>query len=292
MNRLRIIASVFLMAFAFLHNGFAQQPQVTNLGDNAALRYWSAFAQMQDTELNPEQVKILNSVVDGKAPYDDAQFRELISKNIPALQTMARGTKIPNCVWGLDYALGPDTPIEYVRKALTLGRLNVLHSYRLLKTGDKAGAVQAISAGLRFSADVAKDGTLLAALASKALLVAHLNAARFAAESAGLSNSQIGTLRQSIMLLGNQGIDWAGAINRELDILRTINAQFENSLSQIRQQYIEALRTPSTLRDLQQTVSRAPQTLSDLIPSPDRVVAQKQELDARIQESRASLNSR
>ena len=66
---------------------------------------------------------------------------------------MARGTALPKCDWGLDY-IGEDTPVDYARSALALGRLNVLYAFHLLIAGDKDGAVSAIKAGLRFSQDV------------------------------------------------------------------------------------------------------------------------------------------
>src|ERR1051326_4961503 len=119
---------------------------------------------MQDAAITDEQTKELNLILDGTAPYDDLNYKNLVEKNRPAFETMIRGTALPNCDWGMDYALGSGTPVDFVRKGLTLGRLNVLYVLHLLQNGDKDGAVRALVAGLRFSHDIANGGTLFASV--------------------------------------------------------------------------------------------------------------------------------
>src|ERR1700722_2205136 len=139
MNRLRSIPYLILLLAATAAPGIAQQR--SRLGDNAALRYWAAFAQMQDSTITNEQAKELNLILEGTAPYSDLKYRDLVEKNRPALETMIRGTALPACDWGIDYQLGSETPVDYVRRALELGRLNVLYSFHLLTAHDKNGAV-------------------------------------------------------------------------------------------------------------------------------------------------------
>src|SRR5438105_7466648 len=115
MKVLRLI--LVLILFAALQVGSAVAQQNVPLGENAALRYWAAFAEMQDSVITDQQAKELNAIT---APYDDLKYQDLAAKNKSAVETMARGTAIPNCDWGIDYALGPDAPADYVRKALTL----------------------------------------------------------------------------------------------------------------------------------------------------------------------------
>src|SRR5207302_858902 len=118
----------------------------------------------------------LNASLDGTAPYDDSKYKDLLGKNTLALEIMARGTSLSNCDWGLDYGLGEEVPVEYARKALVLGRLNVLYAFHLFIAGNKDGGVHALAAGLKFSHDVANGGTLFATLIAKDLLVSHLRA--------------------------------------------------------------------------------------------------------------------
>jgi len=97
-----------------------------SLADNAALRYWSAFSAIQDAAITDQEAKELNSVLESMGPYDDSKYKDLLQKNTLALEVMARGTLLSNCDWGLDYGLGEDVPVDYARKVLVLGRLNVL----------------------------------------------------------------------------------------------------------------------------------------------------------------------
>src|SRR5215469_11844980 len=173
-------STYFLVAvLSVLGNGaFAEQR--VKLGDNAALRYWAAFSEMQDWATTPQNAKELRAILDGTAPYDDLKYKDLVAKNELALRVMQRGTTRPNCDWGLDYDLGPDTPVEYVRNALQLGRLNVLYAFHQMTNGDKEGAVRTLAAGMHFARDVAQGGSLFATLVAKDLLENHFQTAEFA----------------------------------------------------------------------------------------------------------------
>jgi hypothetical protein len=152
-----------MIVIASLSAGSALAQRNAPVTGNAALRYWSAFSEIQDSGIADQQAKELNAILAGTAPYDDSKYKNLFEKNTLALEIMARAVSLPSCDWGLDYGLGQDVPVDYARKALVLGRLNVLYIFHLLKTGDKDGAVRALAAGLRFSHDVGNGGSLFAA---------------------------------------------------------------------------------------------------------------------------------
>src|SRR5580692_3844918 len=141
MKNITAIPSIIFFFLLSAVSGFAENN--VSLADNAALRYWSAFSAVQDSAITNEQARELNAILDGTAPYDDTKYKDLLEKNRLALEIMARSTSLPNCDWGLDYGLGHDVPVDYARKALVLGRLNVLYAFHLLKTGNKDGAVRA-----------------------------------------------------------------------------------------------------------------------------------------------------
>jgi hypothetical protein len=107
-----------------------------SLAENAALRYWSAFSEVQDAAITDQQARELNGILDGTAPYDDLKYKDLLEKNRLALEIMARATSLSNCDWGLDYGLGEEVPVDYARKALVLGRLNVLDAFHLFVAGN------------------------------------------------------------------------------------------------------------------------------------------------------------
>lgn len=288
MKTLRLISLVILCAAVPLGSALAQQN--ASLGENAALRYWSAFAEMQDSAITDQQAKELNAILDGTAPYQDLKYYELVEKNRAAVETMARGTVIPNCDWGVDYALGPDAPVEYVRNALTLGRLNVLYAFHLGIRGDKDGAVRTIAAGVRFSRDVASGGTLFATLVSKNLLANHVRAMAFMLHMGQLSSQQKSVLQKAVDQLGPDGLDWQSAVKREFEIPTPgLDARGSSAQAQISTAYLSMLNSPSELSNLQQMIASAPQKLRDLIPNPQRVLDEKQDLALKLQQIRSLL---
>jgi len=286
MNRFRPIPPVILLLAALASPEAA--PQRMKLGENAALRYWSAFGQMQDSAITDEQAKKLNLILDGTAPYEDLKYKDLVEKNRPALETMIRGTALPNCDWGIDYQLGPDAPVDYVRRALELGRLNVLYAFHLLIAGNKDGAVRVLAAGVRFSRDVASGGTLFAAVAAKDLVASHLRAMAFGLHVAGFSTAQKSALQKALAQLGPQGVDWQSAVRRELGVFRVpfrtsegvkeLDSQASAALAEILPAYVAALNNPTLLPGLQEKIAGAPRPLPEIIPNPKRVLEEKQSL--------------
>jgi hypothetical protein len=287
MNSLRSIALLSLILP--LNGSAALAQQQANLGDNAALRYWAAFAQMQDSAITDEDARKLNFILDGTAPYDDRDYKDLVEKNRRALETMARGTTLPRCDWGLDYQMGSETPVDYVRKALVLGRLNVLYALHMLIAGDKDKAVNVLAAGLRFSHDVANGGTLFATVVSSHLLIAHLRAIEFALHVGQLSDVQRSVLRNALAQLGPDGLDWRSAIKRELEIPRGLSSLASAALAKIIPVYVGVLSKPTTLPDLQQMIASAPRQCAAIIPNPERVLGAKQELADKLRDTRSKL---
>ena len=288
MKTLRLISFIILCSAVPLGSVVAQQNG--QLGQNAALRYWSAFAEMQDSTVSDQQAKELNLILDGTAPYSDLKYYELVEKNRVAVETMARGTAIANCDWGVDYALGSDAPVEYVRKALTLGRLNVLYSFHLLQNGDKDGAVRALAAGVRFSHDVSNGGTLFATLVAKNLLITHIKAMAGALHMGQLSTAQKAVLQKAVSQLSEEGLDWQSAVKREYQIPRPQpDTKASSALAQISTAYQNVVNNPSALPGLQQIIAGAPQAVRELIPNPQRVLDAKQDLADQLRQMRSLL---
>lgn len=287
MNALRFTAMMVLSAA--LACGSASAQQNTRPSDNAALRYWSAFAQMQDAGITEQQAKEAHAILAGTAPYDDSKYKDLVEKNRPALDTMARGTTLPYCDWGVELQMGSQAPVDYARKAALLGRLNVFYAFHLIIAGDKDGAVRSLQAGLHFSHDVANGGTLFATVVAQGLIVAHLQAASGIQHVSGLSAAQRAALQKSIQQLGPEGLDWTSAMKREMEVLPTHDARDAAARDKIAASYLRMLSNPETLPDLQQTISSAPKQIADLIPNPKRVLDEKQDLTDRLQQTRRLL---
>jgi hypothetical protein len=283
-----ILTLLFILILGYTTPGMLAE-QKTRLGNNAALRYWTAFSEMQDWAITEEQTKQLNGILEGSVPYDDSHYGQLVKKNEFALELMARGTALANCDWGLDYELGDNTPVEYVRNALKLGRFNVLDAYHLASIGDKDGSAKALIMGLHFSRDVATGGSLFATIVAKDLLVEHFVAIESLQHMANFSPAQLTALRIAVAGLGPEGLDWESAMRLEMTILNRPEWQRNVPLKAVTQAYVVALQDPSTLPKLQQLLASVPLPLREVIPSPKTVVEQKQEFERNLQHIRGVL---
>lgn len=282
MNVLRSTASILLLAGFFAGPAAARSGPPVPLGENAALRYWSAFAQMQDDTLATQP----------NSGLDDPRLKELFEKNKAALDTMYRGTTLPNCDWGIDYQLGANTPVEYVRKAVILGKLNALYVMYLESHGDTEGAVRSVIAGLRFSQDVANGGSLFATEAAAALLMDHLPMIPNILH-AGISRAQRLALQKAVMRLGGAGLDWQSAVKRELGIHQGVDDSLSvpglAALARITPLYVGAMSDPSVLPRLQGMIASAPPDLRNILPNPQRVVDVEESLENHLAEVRGLL---
>jgi hypothetical protein len=289
MTGFKVIGSTLLAVLLAVGAANGQGPVA--LSDNAALRYWAAFSQLQDAAITDQEARDLDSALDNMGPFDAAKYTDLIQKNTLALEIMARGTSLPSCDWGLDYGLGGDLPVDYVRKALVLGRLNVLYAMRFFHTGDKDGAIRTLAVGLRFSQDVASGGSLFATLAAKELLVTHLMAISDAVRMGKISTSQRSRLQAAVAALGD-GLDWSDAAKRDLEALGSRysgDSRVSAALSRIASSYAAFLKDQSNPSSLTDAINQAPPELARLIPNPKRVQQQKQELMDKLQQTHRLL---
>jgi hypothetical protein len=289
MKNINMTGSLIVAVLIAIGSAFGQR--TTSLADNAALRYWAAFSQVQDSGITDQEAQELNSILDRMGPYDLSNYKDLVQRNTLALEIMARGTLLPNCDWGLDYGLGEDVPVDYARKALVLGRLNVLYLIQLYHSGDKDGAIRALTAGLRFSRDLAKGGSLFATVIAKDLLVTHLIVVGDALRMGQLSVAQRSQLKNALAALGN-GLDWPTAAQRDLEALSAHHAaepRTSAALGRIATSYGAFLKDQAKLPTLIEAINNAPPELANLIPNPKRVQEQKQDLADRLQQTRALL---
>ena len=108
-----------------------------DLGANAALKYWQAFAQLpklplaESEKLNAECLTM---------PLDD-QVRGLLSKADYALEMMHYGAIQPNCDWGIAYEPGVATRLPQAQASRELSALACLRARMRFKEGRTADAV-------------------------------------------------------------------------------------------------------------------------------------------------------
>src|SRR5262245_28094916 len=210
-NMIRIFA--VLIGGCLLIAGTSAQTKVLPETRNAALRYWMAFADMQDTSADKATQDLLEKTAAGDVSWDEAKLGPILDKNDEAIQRMQRATKLPECDWGLEYGLGPRASVSYVSRARVLGRLNTLSGMRLVAKRDSLHAMDAWLAGIKFSQHLAQGGTLLSTLVAKSVLVSNMNAIAQASRQGVLSPSEKAAALKTIQALPEWGLNWSSAWN-------------------------------------------------------------------------------
>jgi hypothetical protein len=106
------------------------------LAENAALKYWQAFALLPT--LDKGQQKVLEQWQ--KAPFDAVALK-LIDRSSKSRLYLQRAAKLPRCDWSLDYQDGIDLLLPHLGKARTLASLTALHARHEFEHGHwKTGA--------------------------------------------------------------------------------------------------------------------------------------------------------
>jgi hypothetical protein len=194
--------------------GTASSGQTVNPKEtrNAALRYWIAFADLQDLPVDKATQELLEKTASGETPWDESKLAPIIEKNEEAILGMQRATALPDCDWGLEYSRGSRTSIAPVVKARIMARLNTLYGMRLAARGETERAVDSWLSGLRFSQDMAKGGSLIFSLLAKMAMISNLNALQKAAQSGRLGAAQKAQAAAAVGALPETGFDWGNAL--------------------------------------------------------------------------------
>jgi len=180
-----------------------------------------AFAVMKDPPTDQATMQLFDRVAAGTAAWDEAKLGKYVDENSEALQIMRRATKLTSCDWGLEYELGPRTPIAHLAKARVLGRLNGADAARLAARGQVGAAVDVWLAGIRFSQHVAKDGTLISLLSARLSLSPALKSLARVLSQSPVDAVHRREIEATLNAIPQTGFDWADAMKREADVLAT-----------------------------------------------------------------------
>jgi hypothetical protein len=208
----RVVLGVALIFATVTATAQSKLPAETR---NAALRYWLAFADLQDPPVDKATSELLEKTAAGAAAWDEAKLGPILDKNETAIWRMQRATRLPECDWGLEYDLGPRASIAYVSKARVLARLNTLDGMRLVAKGDSQKAVETWLAGIRFSQHLTRGGSLIFSLVAKMGLVSNFHALTQAAQSGALTGEQKKQIEAGVRALPETGFDWGEALRYE-----------------------------------------------------------------------------
>jgi hypothetical protein len=128
----------------------------SDLGANAAMKYWQAFAMLPT--LDRGQQKILQEW--NKVPLD-AATRQLVERSDRSRTYLYRGAKLPHCDWSLDYQDGILLVLPHGPRAMTLARLAGLHARQEFEQGHGKAGWKDVTAVLKLARHVERDPMLI-----------------------------------------------------------------------------------------------------------------------------------
>jgi hypothetical protein len=135
----------------------AQTPDAgPDLGANAALKYWQAFAFLPS--LDEGQEKLLEEW--NKAPLDGAA-EALIGKYRMSRVYLHRGAKSPRCDWGEDYEDGIRLLLPHLPKSMTLARLAALNARHEFAQGHWSEGADDVTALLGLARHLQRDRIMI-----------------------------------------------------------------------------------------------------------------------------------
>lgn len=247
--------------------------------DNAALRYWSALAEVPDDDATWH---LAVETVAGRIAWDETKLGPILDSNSDALQTMQQATKLPVCNWGFDYRNGAAMPPWFAMRARLLSRLNALEGIREMAHGDSRTAVDTWLAGVHFGQDVSR-GPVIAALIAHAIILDNLHLLRDSAQQGKFNEEQKTDLSVVVKTIPEDGFDWGAAWGVEFAIgdqflhkSRTSGKPESDDKIRAYEEYMlavqAALREPpsdtsSRIADLESKLRRLGKVEQNLIPS-------------------------
>jgi hypothetical protein len=223
-----VMAGIFLAAILLTPCASIAQIKLPLETRNAALRYWMAFADLQDPPADKATQDLLEKTAAGESAWNEAKLGPILDRNMQAIQEMQRATKLPECDWGLEYSRGARASVAQLTRARVLARLNTLYGMRMMAKGQTQGAIESWLDGVRFSRHLAQGGTLIFKLVARVALLSDFRALTSAGEGGHLQTTQKTEIATAIRSLPAYVLNWSEALGLE-------EAVFESAVQEMRQ---------------------------------------------------------
>jgi hypothetical protein len=150
--------------------GAEGEPATSDLGRNAALTYWRAFADSPEMTKDEQNIISPRPGAEPKATWE--QKAELARRWDQALQLMHQAAAIPQCNWGIDYEKeGPGARLGHLSKARALTRAAAFRARYYWEVGRRKDAVEDLRATVIMARQAGNDGrdTVIAMLVQIAI---------------------------------------------------------------------------------------------------------------------------
>jgi hypothetical protein len=152
---LMLRAPSLAMTLLVLLGGYATAAAPPDLGANAALKYWQAFATLPKLT-DTDQTRLVTESV--TMPLD-ASARELVAKASYSLRLMHQGARLPHCDWGLGWEEeGVALLLPQGNGARVLSSLACLRARMRFEAGEAPSAIEDILAAMTLGRHLARDG--------------------------------------------------------------------------------------------------------------------------------------
>jgi hypothetical protein len=138
----------------------------SDLGKNAALMYWQAYATMPKLS-DAEQNKLADYLI--KPLPLDAHVKEVVAQTDYALQMMHDGAALPNCEWAMPYEVGVYARLPHGAAARVLCNLACLRARLHIENGKSKEAAEDLIATLAMARHITLAGTNIMLLAGYAI---------------------------------------------------------------------------------------------------------------------------
>jgi hypothetical protein len=145
------------MAFLVLPGGQTRADATADLGANAALKYWQAFATLPkfaDAEQHKLAAEYLTMPLDARA-------REIVASADYALLMLHHGAALPNCNWGIGAEEGIYARYPHGPAGRLLSALACLRARLRFEEGQPAEAVEDLIACMALGRHIGQDGVLI-----------------------------------------------------------------------------------------------------------------------------------
>jgi hypothetical protein len=157
--RLPVVAASILCLFLPTSTRAEGPIAGSDLGSNAALKYWAGFALLPALDQNQE--RILEEW--HKVPFDSVTLK-LIEESESSRSYLHRGVKVARCDWSLDYDEGIGLLLPHLSKALTLTRLTALHARHEFEQGHWQAGWDDVTAMLKLARHIESTPIMIANL--------------------------------------------------------------------------------------------------------------------------------
>ena len=131
-----------------------------DLGDNAALGYWQAFAQLPQFDEKDREVLLQWQ----KTDLENDHVQELLKGSESAVKLLVAAAKEKDCNWGLDKSQGALLLLPHLSKSRDIARIAMLHARAKLVAGKSDQAIADLSATTKLAKDCGQPPLLVSTL--------------------------------------------------------------------------------------------------------------------------------